>query len=608
VAPLAANSKPYARASLFLVGLAWVLPFLQPYHALPLGSFYNEWLAFVLGLAAASLLIARRHTSDFPVPLVAIAPLGLLLVYLAQLAVGRILYPEQVLTAALYLLWAALLVGLGAALRRDFELREVAVVLSWCLVAGGVLSALAGVLQYYSVRGPFELLVAPSASRVHGNLGQANNLADYLALSLAALAYLFSLGRAGIAFSAAVAGTILYTLALSGSRASWLYLAWIAALAVVLCLVARPARHGRLLGFSLALLAGFLAINWMLQSPALQALATLPTATPGARLLDSAADVAVAGTVAGDPGFATRLRVMRAAWSIFIGAPMLGVGLGQFAWHQFESVARTGYSASEALTDHYFDHAHNIVLYLLAETGLAGALVVLVPLLAWFAGFRRQPLDVERWWLLALAGVIAIHSLLEYPLWYSYFLGIAAVLLGLGAVHLVRVRMKASESLVVGLALGLGWLNVITMLHSYRGFERLLHRAAVRDTTLGPEFQASLAPLLREPVLRLHVERALAGSMSISPDRLQDKLEVNTRAMRITPSPFTVYRQVFLLALSGRHQDAAQLLDQAGRVYPGRLAEVNNALVQLSEKYPESFLPLLRRSPGVSGAGEAQAR
>ncbi|MGH8649073.1 MAG: hypothetical protein ACREUP_07170, partial [Burkholderiales bacterium] len=62
---------------MLLTGLAWTLPFLQPYHRFPLTSFYSEWLAFALGLAAALPLLGRNAWRDAAVPIIALAPLGL---------------------------------------------------------------------------------------------------------------------------------------------------------------------------------------------------------------------------------------------------------------------------------------------------------------------------------------------------------------------------------------------------------------------------------------------------------------------------------------------------------------------------------------------------
>src|SRR3989337_246267 len=112
----------FLRASVLLIGLAWTLPFLQPWHRFPLTGFYSEWLAFALGLAAALPLLRRAPWRDARIPMIALAPLGLAVVLAVQVALDRVPYAEQALTAGLYLLWAALMAVLGHALGRRLTL------------------------------------------------------------------------------------------------------------------------------------------------------------------------------------------------------------------------------------------------------------------------------------------------------------------------------------------------------------------------------------------------------------------------------------------------------------------------------------------------------
>ena len=59
--------------SLAALGLMCLLPFLQPLHRYPLTSFYSEWLAFVLGIAALAPLAGKRVWQDMSVPVIACA-------------------------------------------------------------------------------------------------------------------------------------------------------------------------------------------------------------------------------------------------------------------------------------------------------------------------------------------------------------------------------------------------------------------------------------------------------------------------------------------------------------------------------------------------------
>lgn len=88
----------------------------------------------------------------------------------------------------------------------------------------------------------------------------------------------------------------------------------------------------------------------------------------------------------------------------------------------------------------FFDHTHNLLLQWAVELGLP--LAALVTALfswalwrAWRVGHRVAASDRERALLLRSAWMmvllVAWHSLLEYPLWYAYFLLPAAFALGL---------------------------------------------------------------------------------------------------------------------------------------------------------------------------------
>jgi O-antigen ligase len=109
--------------------------------------------------------------------------------------------------------------------------------------------------------------------------------------------------------------------------------------------------------------------------------------------------------------------------------PWAGVGFGMynFAWTMTPFPGRA---------TAFFDHSHNLPLQLAAELGIPVAAGVLGLLLAslWAGrGGLTQADDVRavsaRTALFMLA-VVGVHSLLEYPLWYAYFLLPTAALWG----------------------------------------------------------------------------------------------------------------------------------------------------------------------------------
>lgn len=566
------------------------LPFLVPFHAYPLASFYSEWLAFALGLGAASLLLWPRVWQPLRLPTVALAPLALSALILLQWLLGWIEYSEQALTAVLYLLWMVAMMVLGGALQREIGITELASVLAWALLAGGVLSAGAALLQHYQVHTFLDPIVAQRGpGGVYGNVGQQNHLADFSALAVASLAYLTASRRLHSVAAVALAPLLLVVMALTASRGTWLYLAALVVLAFGFNRRAPGPDSRRLAIVALALAAGFVLLQWAASLPFL-----IPepraVATEGRRLFDFA------------QGNSQRFALWREAWSTFLQSPLLGAGFGQFAWQHFQLGAAAGTAAAPGL----YNHAHNIVLQLLAETGLAGALIAAAGIAVWIAGLKRLQAGLHGWWLLALLAVLGIHSLLEFPLSYAYFLGIAALLLGAGATRFVAADGRGISRISIAVALLLGSFVAVTTLGSYRELERILFTAQRDESAIPPEpeFTEVLMRIHRESLLTPYVEFAMTFAIVPDRERLKDKLELNARVMRFAPADTVVYRHTLLLALNGEHAAALEQLRRAAAMYPGELPGYARTLAVLARRFPGTFEPLLefvhtRAGPGA---------
>ncbi len=585
------SAQPLSRFSLAMVGLMWSLPFLQPQHRYPLTSFYSEWLAFALGLVALAPLAQKHAWRNMQLPRVALFPLGLIALLILQCALDRVSYVGQAVTAALYLVWAVLLMLLGNLLRRALGMAAVSTVLAWFVLAGGLLSALVALLQHYHVATVLDGMISEkAASAVFGNLAQPNHFASYATLALVSLVYLFAHGS--LNRMAAIAGgtPLLLVLALSGSRSAWFYLATLLALAAGLRVRDGNEISVRALNCMVLLSAGFVLAQW---------LAALPLLAPEHGLVTSSSQ----RLFESPPGPSVRFQLWREAWWMFTQFPLLGAGFGQFAWHHFEF--QTMFPAAIVLGP--FNHAHNIVLHLLAETGLIGALLIAAGALFWLWGLRLVRFDLEHWWLLGLLAVIGIHSMLELPLWYAYFLGVAAIALGVGATQLVPLGLQRIGYLAALLVLAAGAVNALSVLQGYRGFERLFTaRAGTLDTLQVGDI---LLQAQRDPVLEPYAELAASFGITIERVGLRDNLELNGRVMRFAPIDVVVYRQAMLLAMNDEPQAAQRQFRSAARAYPDELPGTTVKLRELAGKYPGEFNPLLelavakstdpRERPGV---------
>ena len=185
-----------ARISLTLIGLMVVIPYLQYHHARPIPAFYTEYIAFVLGTAALVLFLAGRYWRNIALPWIVFAPLGLFIVMLLQMNLGMSAYYEMQIIALFYLLWAMLLITLGAVLQKEFGLKAISIVLAWFFLVGGEISATVGILQHFNIQSFLDSLIAEkNFAAIYGNVGQTNHFATYISLALTSLIFLFSASK-----------------------------------------------------------------------------------------------------------------------------------------------------------------------------------------------------------------------------------------------------------------------------------------------------------------------------------------------------------------------------------------------------------------------------
>lgn len=591
--PLRFSANKWAYSSLLLAGLMWAFPFLHYRHENPLTAFDQEWWSAMLGLCALTLLVAREFWQQPEIPRIAQLPAALIVVVLLQLALGKLSYFDQALLYILYLLFATLLMLLGARLRVCFGLEKMASVLAFFLLAGAELNALIGVIQHYHWHTPFdEIVVMQISSSVYGNLAQPNHFADYIALGLISLGLLLQQHKLKMAYVVLLAIPLLFVMTLSGSRSSWLYLLMMPAIAWWLARGNTALRP--LLRYSLLLLAGFGLMHLIVQ---LSFMAGVDSGT-------NTVERMLASNGGGDTRGSIRLYLWREAALIFMQSPWIGVGFGQFAWHHFELLP----SLRPVNISGLYNNAHNLVFQLAAEAGLAGVAILFASLGIWFYGQRQHAnpagaaaamqgaggRGAAHWWGYAMLSVLAIHSLLEYPLWYAYFIAIAAILLGaLDETH-YRLQLRHAGRLGVALILLLGLLSLLQLRTNY---QQLKNTIALASASAG---SAENAQRIREGLIAVHqgallspyAELYIFVDSEVNADHIKEKLSVGANVMHFIPIGQVVYRQAFLLAQDGQLKQAEQLLEQAIWSYPGN-GNAHELLMRLAQKDPAHFSALL---------------
>ncbi len=555
----------------------WVLPFLYYNHAYPITTFYQEWGAGLLGLCAMPLLLTSRYWQAPEVPRIVMLPIGLMLLLMVQFLAGRISYFDHLMLLALYFMFAALLIMLGQRLRVELGLPALATALAVFLLAGAELNTLAGILQHYrwnTFLNP--VITAKTSHAVYGNLAQPNHYANYIALGMISLGLLYARFSMRIWQVALLAVPMLFVMVLSGSRSSWLYLLSAAGLAFLW--QRRDQTLRPLLYFTLALLLAFGLMHFVVQIPWLEGATGSVTTTE--RLFGDNASGAI------------RLHLWREAVLIFLQFPLLGAGFGQFAFQHFQLAAELH---NPALTGLY-NNAHDLVMQTAAEAGLSGVLILLGTLGMWFRqSVRGAQFTIYHWWGYAILAVLGIHSLLEYPLWYLYFMGVAAIMLGIFDTTTYRLELRNVGRASAAIMLVLGALSLTQM---FLGYQRLENALVLRskistDRSLVPRVQDELMAVHQSPLLGSYADLFIASTMELSADHLEQKLELNERAQRFIPIAPVVYHQVSLLALSDRQAEAKAQLERAIWSYPMDYPTARTELEELARKDPARFSALL---------------
>ena len=275
-------------------------------------------------------------------------------------------------------------------------------------------SALVGIAQYLQL--PIsDTLVSPvtQIGASYGNIRQPNLFALLSALGLIALIVLRdSAGRSqwrSSGFTAFLVFSLLCAIVLSTSRTGALLVGVISVWGLLESWRARHLKWLPLLTLPLYLLFRYVAVQLDLEG-------VLPFFGAHRQgLLDTALE-----------GDYARQIIWIKSWALIEAHPLWGVGFGNIAYAMFTETLPV---ARASVTE----HAHNIFLQLAVEFGMPVAVAWTLALTALIIRSRRTLKTFHGRAIAVFVLTMLIHSLLEYPLWYAYFLLPFAFALGVFA-------------------------------------------------------------------------------------------------------------------------------------------------------------------------------
>ncbi len=311
------------------------------------------------------------------------------------------------LSALSLLIAAAVLAWAGADAARRADAPQVFGLFAAGLVLAGVLSSLVALIQVFMPEWTDGNVIAHSGlvGRAVGNLRQSNHLCSLLLWAVVATVTLLELRWLPRGIVIALVLLMVFAIELSASRTG----------AVGLLLLALWGGLDRRLSRS---------ARWLLlATPLVYALSYGAMAAYGSwshQAIGAEARIA-AGEASGIESPNSRRNIWANAVTLIAQQPWTGVGFGEFnlAW------SLTSFPGRPTA---FFDHTHTLPLQLAVELGVPLAtLVMALMAIALWQGFARSAsargdtgLAGRAGWMLVL--LTGWHSLVEYPLWYAYFL------------------------------------------------------------------------------------------------------------------------------------------------------------------------------------------
>jgi hypothetical protein len=527
----------YAPGFILLLG-SW----LQPLHVLPWVSWHSELLAFAaLAWFTGQLIweMLSEREGHWAIPLAACLPMALALYVMLQFGVGQIDFFGDALMIAFYLTACSVAITVGyqwknkpndagSSLQADGLLDQLAVT----VLIGALVSVCIMLVQAFDVWNSIDWIArAGGYRRPGGNTGQANHMATIILMGMVSLAWLYETTRLG--------GV----------------LTWLLQLLLVLGMAMTESRT--VLVSAIVLTAWWLAKRGLFAK--MRAIPPVAVIWGGLVLLVWLWPVFIVAWH--DMGVSASSRITAGAgmrsvvWAQLLDAaaqrPWAGWGMREISEAHNAVLHRYQESAP-------FSYAHNVILDLVIGVGFPLAVLLVVLCTLWLWNRARKSQTLTTWYGVALGIPLIVHSMLEFPYAYAYFLipvllavGRMEALAGQGAVLTIRTGHA-------GLAAGLLSVLMIWTAVEYVRIEEDFRIARFEALGIGHTPEHHTAP---ELILLTQLDVMLTATRT-KPALGMDASDIEMLRRAAMRFPWTAIqnRYALSLALNGNEDEAVRQL------------------------------------------------
>lgn len=390
-----------------------VLPQLNDVHYDPLPQFWAEATFAYAAICLFLVVCFSQKTLSIPNIVLPLMIFAIFLVIQPQLVHVDFIGLSYV--ASIEFVICILLAISVNTLKEVYGISYTVTLVSYVLIIGALLQSLIGLIQYLGLAQYFNDWIfydaAHPTTNIFGHFGQRNHYCHYLTWATFALIYLHNIKKINHYIFYPLIAWLTFSITISGSRSVFIYFAIAIAVSLLYLIINRDRTHKIL--FATILFVSIFLFAFEYLYPVLQKILNHQGHfTSGfSRILSSQTS---GGGITG-----RRMIEWEKAEMVFNAHSIVGIGFNQFA---NQSVALHYLFPNSPNNDGLFTNCHNLVLQLLAETGIIGTLIVVFGILYSIYGVAKLR-KIEGVIILCMIGTTLAHSMVEYPLWYIYFLG-----------------------------------------------------------------------------------------------------------------------------------------------------------------------------------------
>ncbi|NNG81152.1 O-antigen ligase family protein [Acinetobacter sp. ANC 5378] len=509
------------------ISLAWLLPI----HYRPWVTYTGELFAFLSLFALATIYLKDK----IKLPVISLPLLLLATIPLIQYFSGELFFFDKALICTLFVFgfWLSIVIGYNLPVKK-IDREDVFMGLSYVFLMAGTATGIIAICQWLTLDAYIPGMVdMKRAVRPYANFAQPNNMATFLLMSLLACLYLYEKKKVHTKWLIPAVFMMLMSLALSQSRTSW-----VACICIIVYLAYQQFK-------------GYISIKWYYLTAWLAIFIGLVLVLPVigsylTQLLDmQIKSVDIARRATGDM---SRLAIWQQMLHAIMDRPWFGYG-----WNQ-TSVAYT------LVSDHFqgpvwVRSAHNFILDFILWNGL----IIGMPFLAYFGywGYQlnKHVNSVESVIGILMIGAVLIHSMLEFPQYYAYFLLPVGFIIGLVQSQQANIKTITLSPNYMRVGYAVSLLLLILIVRDYSVMVPKLNQSMRYEQMPEKITNQDQIYLLEEFDRRIEWIR-MNPYTKVNPQELEDIKEIVLNY----PTKYDLIKYAKVLAFNGYEQEAKHQL------------------------------------------------